>query len=53
MLSAEELIAGSALTQDVVVPPELSGGPATATVRLRPLTVRDLQRITKAVKNDE
>jgi hypothetical protein len=53
MLTAEELIAGGALTQDIVVPPELSGDAATATVRLRPLTVRDLQRITKAVKDDE
>lgn len=53
MLSAEELLAGSALTQDVVLPPELSGDAAPATVRLRPLTVRDLQRITKTVKDDE
>ena len=53
MLSAEELLAGSALTQDVVVPLELSGGVTSATVRLRPLTVRDLQRITKALKDDE
>jgi hypothetical protein len=52
MLGAEELLAGSALTQDVVLPPELSGDAAPATVRLRPLTVRDLQRITKAVKDD-
>ena len=53
MLTAEELIAGSALTQDVVVPPELSVDATSAAVRLRPLTVRDLQRITKAVKDDE
>ena len=53
MLTAEELLAGSALTQDTVLPPELSGDAAPATVRLRPLTVRDLQRITKAVKDDE
>ncbi len=53
MLTAEELLAGSSLTQDAVLPPELSGDAAPATVRLRPLTVRDLQRITKAVKDDE
>jgi hypothetical protein len=52
MISAEELLAGGALTRDVIVPPELAinGG---ATLRVRPLTVRDLQRITKAVKDDE
>src|SRR3954471_24736237 len=53
MLSAEELLAGSALTRDVIVPPELAADGAAAMLRLRPLTVRDLQRITKAVKDDE
>jgi hypothetical protein len=52
MLSAEELLAGSALSRDVVVPAEFASA-AAATVRLRPLTVRDLQRITKAVKDDD
>jgi hypothetical protein len=53
MLSAEELLAGSAITRDVTVPAEFSGDAGAASVRLRPLTVRDLQRITKAVKDDE
>ncbi|MGB9365473.1 MAG: hypothetical protein WCE79_05630 [Xanthobacteraceae bacterium] len=53
MTSAEELLAGSALTRDVIVPAELAANGASATLRLRPLTVRDLQRITKAVKDDE
>lgn len=53
MLNAEELLAGSTLTRDIVVPPEFAAAGAAATLRLRPLTVRDLQRITKAVKDDE
>jgi hypothetical protein len=50
-LSAEDLLAGSALVRDVVLPAEFAS-PA-ATVRMRPLTVRDLQRIAKAVKDEE
>jgi hypothetical protein len=53
MLSAEELLAGSALTRELVLPAEFSANSASATVRIRPLTVRDLQLITKAVKDDE
>jgi hypothetical protein len=51
-LSAEDLLAGSALVRDIVLPAEFAQA-AASTVRLRPLTVRDLQRITKAVKDDE
>lgn len=51
-LSAEEMLAGAALVRDLVLPPEFASAPAS-TVRLRPLTVRDLQRITKAAKDDE
>ena len=53
MLSAEELLAGSALTRELVLPVEFSANSVAATVRIRPLTVRDLQLITKAVKDDE
>jgi hypothetical protein len=53
MISAEELLAGGALTRDVIVPPEFATNGGAATLRMRPLTVRDLQRITKAVKDDE
>jgi hypothetical protein len=53
MISAEELLAGGALTRDVIVPPEFAANGGAATLRVRPLTVRDLQRITKAVKDDE
>jgi hypothetical protein len=56
-LTAEELLAGSALTHEVEMPAELmstsSDGPADARVVLRPLTVRDLQRIGKAVRDDD
>jgi hypothetical protein len=66
MLSAEELLAGSSLTYDVRVPTELlrpgaanggSGAPSTksapAAVRLRPLTVADLQLVTRAAKESD
>jgi len=52
-LTAEELLAGSSLTHEVKIPPELLGGaPADAGVLLRPLNVQDLQRIGKAAKSD-
>ena len=60
MLSAEELLAGSALTYDVAVPADvLQPGGASATngalasVKLRPLTVADLQLITRAAKDTD
>lgn len=57
-LSAEELLAGGTLTHEVEIPRELLGadssGPAgTSTAVLRPLTVRDLQRIGKAAREDQ
>lgn len=56
-LTAEELLAGSALTHQVAIPADLvnsdGGGPVDARVVLRPLTVRDLQRIGKAARDDE
>lgn len=55
-LSAEELLAGGSLTHEVELPAGLlagNGGPADARVMLRPLTVRDLQRIAKAAQDDE
>jgi len=55
-LTVEELLAGSALTHEVEMPAELmstsADGPADARIVLRPLTVRDLQRIGKAVRDD-
>jgi hypothetical protein len=60
MLSAEELLAGSALTFAVEVPgqvlqPSDGRGPAGEglTVRLRPLTVRDLQLVCRAAKEND
>lgn len=54
-LTAEELLAGGALTHEVEIPTELlnSNGQGPAQVMLRPLTVRDLQRIGKAAHDDE
>lgn len=56
-LNAEQLLAGVSLTHDVELPPELLGGEREgqpeAHVVLRPLTVRDLQRIGKAAPNDD
>jgi len=56
-LTAEELLAGGALTHTVVIPDELlnanGSGPVNAQVVLSPLTVCDLQRIEKATRDDE
>ncbi len=54
-LSAEELLGGGSLTHDVELPPELLNGdsPSDSRVVVRPLTVKDLQRIAKAARDDE
>jgi hypothetical protein len=56
-LTSEELLAGSALTHEVDIPAELlstnEGAPASPRVVLRPLTVRDLERISKAARSDD
>jgi hypothetical protein len=55
-LSAEELLAGSTLTHEQEIPIELlsanGDSPASTRIVLRPLTVRDLQRIGKAARDD-
>ena len=59
MLSADELLAGSALTFEVTVPagvlrPGADAEPGEpATVRLRPLTVADLQVVTRAAEESD
>jgi hypothetical protein len=59
MLSTEDLLAGSALTYEVHVPTSVldpDAGDARAgetTVRLRPLTVRDLQLISRAARDSD
>lgn len=61
LATPEELLAGSELTWDVEIPaallrPTLDGAPATGAprrVRIRPLTVRDVQLIAKAARTDE
>jgi hypothetical protein len=60
MLSPEELLAGSSLTFEVEVPAEVlrptNGAGEEAidrTVRLRPLTVGDLQLVSRAAKEND
>ena len=62
LLTAEELLAGRELTYDVELPeavlhPTPAGAPAGVgsgrRVRLRPLTVGDVQMIVKAAREDE
>lgn len=57
-ITAEQLLAGENVTHEVEIPAELlatTNGDATSTplVVLRPLTVRDLQRIVKAANSDD
>jgi hypothetical protein len=55
LLTTEELLAGGSLTHEVEIPTELLklNGSSNAVVKLRPLTVRDLQLIGKAARDDE
>lgn len=61
MLSAEELLAGGDLTFEVGVPPSVlqpasdtaSANGQVEKVQLRPLTVRDLQLISRAAKESD
>ena len=62
MLSAEELLAGSALTFEVEVPAAIlhpgngdgaGNGGEGGTVQLRPLTVRDLQLVSRAARESD
>ena len=57
MLSAEELLAGGALTFAVEVPAEVlhpgNGGGEGGAVQLRPLTVRDLQLVSRAARESD
>lgn len=56
-LTADELLAGGELTHEVELPADLWNGNGNAAsgrrVELRPLTVRALQRIAKAARDDE
>jgi hypothetical protein len=61
MLSAEELLAGSGLTYEIEVPSAVlhpgsgngTGESGDMRVRLRPLTVRDLQLVTRAAREND
>jgi hypothetical protein len=61
-VTPEELMAGKELTFDVGIPPAVlhpalagaaDNGAAEKKIKLRPLTVRDVQLIAKAAKDDE
>jgi hypothetical protein len=56
-LSAEDLLAGATISHQLEVPAKLLGNNGDAAIDgrviLRPLTVRDLQRINKATQDDE
>jgi hypothetical protein len=54
-LTADQILAGASLREEVDVPPALLAGwrEGEARVVLRPLAVRDLQRIQRASKDDE
>ena len=56
-LSADELLAGSGLTHEIEIPIDMMGTngqtPADPRVVVRPLAVRDLQRIGKAAADNE
>jgi hypothetical protein len=54
-LSADELLAGSAVQHDIEIPPALLGGAPDQPrrVRLKPLTVRDVQLVTRAAKDSD
>lgn len=56
ILNAEALLAGGALTHEIDIPSDLidaKGAETAARVVIRPLTVRDLQRIGRAAQADE
>ena len=55
MLTTEELLAGGSLVHEVEIPVDFlnTNGSNNNQVKLRPLTVRDLQLIGKAAKDDE
>jgi len=55
LLTTDELLAGGSLTHEVEIPADLlsSNSSANYRVKLRPLTVRDLQLIGKAARDDE
>jgi hypothetical protein len=54
-LTAEQLLAGGTVTHEVEVPAGLlpQNGDGHSKIVLRPLTVRDLQRIATAARDDE
>ncbi|MCI0486807.1 MAG: hypothetical protein L0229_09425 [Blastocatellia bacterium] len=61
-VTPEELLAGKDLTFEIAIPPEVlhpspdgkpQNGEAAKKIKLRPLTVKDVQLIARAAKDDE
>lgn len=61
-ITPEELLAGKEMTFEIEIPPEIlqptpdgkpTNGERGKKIKLRPLTVKDVQLIAKAAKNDE
>ena len=61
-MTPEELLAGQEMTFEVAIPPEIlhptpngksANGQSEKKIKLRPLTVKDVQLIAKAAKEDE
>jgi hypothetical protein len=53
ILTGEALLAGGAIEHDVELPADRLAAGTAGRVRLRPLSVRDLQLIAKAAKDDD
>ena len=51
ILSAEDLLAGAGAHHNVEIPSHLLASGASGNVVLRPLTVRDIQRVTQAARD--
>jgi hypothetical protein len=52
-MTSEDLLAGGAIRHNVELPPGLTSGAGERCVEVVPLTVRDLQLIAKAAKDDD
>ncbi|MEO1092836.1 MAG: hypothetical protein AAFX81_19615, partial [Pseudomonadota bacterium] len=54
-LTAEDLLAGASVEHEIELPSAslAQGAPAGGRVRVRPLSVRDLQMIARAAKDDD
>ncbi len=58
-LTAEELLGGAAITQEIIIPPEIlkredgSNDSGYNKIVIRPLTLKDIQELSRATKEDK